>query len=83
MDYELDYSDWCRRNLGSRCPGGNSWNIEKHMLNFEVKAWWKLAWHKLCTTTGNNVLNPVCVVLIAGLIVGYEFDVGVFLARDI
>lgn len=64
-------------------PGVFLQKIEKYTLNFEAKAWWTLDRHRLCPTTGDNVLNPVYVALISGLMAVYEFGVGEFLARDI
>lgn len=43
----------------------------------------KLARHQLCPTTKGNVLNPVRVTLIIGLMDGYKFDVGEFLDQEI
>lgn len=49
--------------------------IEKHTLNFEAKTYWTLARHKLCPTTRDNILSPVCATLVAKIMVGYVFDV--------
>lgn len=51
-------------------PGVASQNIEKITLNFEANALLTLARHKLCPTTEDNVLSPIHVSLISGLMVG-------------
>lgn len=40
-------------------PGVTLQKIGNNMLNFEAKAWWTLARHRLCPTTVDNVLSPV------------------------
>lgn len=42
-----------------------------------------MAQHKLCPTIEENVLNPIRVVLVAGLVARYEFDVAQFIVREI
>lgn len=56
-------------------PGANLQKITKNALNFGEKAWWTLTQHRLCPTIGDNVLSPVHITSIAGLMVGYDFDV--------
>lgn len=51
----------------------------KHTLNFKAKVWWTLDQHRLCPTTGDNILSSIYTALIVGLMVRYEFDVGEFL----
>lgn len=57
-------------------------NIEKNTLNFEAKAWWALARHRLCPITGDNILSLIWEDLIAGFRASYDFDVWEFLARE-
>lgn len=45
----------------------NFWEITKSTLKFMEKAWWTLVRHRLCPTTGDNVLSPIHVPLIVGL----------------
>ncbi|KAF3657687.1 hypothetical protein FXO38_13576 [Capsicum annuum] len=40
-------------------PGVILQKIEKNTLNFKAKSWWTLARHRLCPTTGDNILSPV------------------------
>lgn len=56
-------------------PRVNPYQIAKPTLNFEAKVWWTLARYLLCPTIRDNVLIPVRTTLIAGLMVGYKFDV--------
>lgn len=63
--------------------GVNPQKIAKDMLNFKEKAWWTLDRHRLCPTTGDNILNLVWTILLAGLMVGYEFDIVQFIFREI
>lgn len=57
--------------------------IKNQTLNFEAKAWWILDRHRLCPTTRDNVLIPVCATLVVGLMVGYKLDVSQFITREI
>ncbi|KAF3659672.1 putative membrane-bound transcription factor site-2 protease-like [Capsicum annuum] len=63
-------------------PGVTLQNIEKNTLNFEAKAWWALARHRLCPITGDNILSLIWEDLIAGFRASYDFDVWEFLARE-
>lgn len=63
--------------------GVKSQKIEKNALNFKAMAQWTLARCRLCPSTGDSVLSPVRVALIARFIASYEFDVRDFLAQEI
>lgn len=60
-----------------------SQKIKKTSLNFEGKAWWTLARHRLCQTTGDDILSPVWAAMIVSFIIGYKFDVVELLSQDI
>ncbi|KAF3655536.1 hypothetical protein FXO37_15893 [Capsicum annuum] len=64
-------------------PGVNSQQVIKNTVNYEVKAWWTLARHRLCPTTGDNIVSLVCTILIAGFMEGYEFNIAQFITREI
>lgn len=60
---------------------GNWWSKSDLLIDFqkqtelEGKRVMTLAWHILCPIIGDNILSPVCAVLFAGFMVGYEFDI--------
>lgn len=60
-------------------PGVVSQKIKKSTLNFKGKSWWTFAQHRLCPTTGDNVLSPVWEAMIADFIADYEFGIVEFL----
>lgn len=57
-----------------------SQKIKKSTFNFKGKAWRTLAQHRLCATIGDDVLRSIRAAMIAGFIVGYEFDMVEFLS---
>lgn len=64
-------------------PGVNSQQITKTILNFKEKAWLTLARHRLCPIIMDNVLSPVCIAFIIGVMAGYKFSVAQFITREI
>lgn len=60
-----------------------SQQIAKQTLSFEAKAQWALSQHRLGSTTGDNVLNLVRTTLVVVFKMGFEFDIGHFIAREI
>lgn len=57
--------------------------MKKGILNFEFKAWWTIAHHKICQTIGDDVLSLFLSVMIAYFTLRYTFDVGEFLAQEL
>ncbi|KAF3629181.1 hypothetical protein FXO38_27828 [Capsicum annuum] len=49
--------------------------MKKGILNFEFKAWWTIAHHKICQTIGDDVLSLFLSVMIAYFTLRYTFDV--------
>ncbi|KAF3625184.1 hypothetical protein FXO38_10420 [Capsicum annuum] len=62
---------------------GESQQIKWGTLNFEGKAWWILARHKLYPIIRDDVLSSVWAAMISNFIAVYEFDIGKFLDREI
>lgn len=61
---------------------GDSQQIKKSTLTFEGKEWLIITQHRLCPTTSDDVLSQFRAAMIDGFIVGYAFDNGKFLARE-
>lgn len=40
-------------------PQEVSYKIKKGTINFEGKTWWTLARHRLCPTTGDDILSQI------------------------
>lgn len=64
-------------------PGANSQQIIKQNLSFEAKVWWTVIRYRLCPTTRENILSSIREALIEGLMVGYKFDMGQFISKEI
>lgn len=75
------YKEETRSIVGG--PRVNSLQFTKNTLKFKAKTYWTVARHRLCPTIGDNVLRTVCITLVSGLMVGYDFDVAQFIAREI
>lgn len=64
-------------------PGTTSQQITQGSLDFIAKEWQSLMQHRLCPTQRDIVLTTGRVDLVASIIAGYEFDVALFVAREI
>lgn len=64
-------------------PRVNLQQITKNTLNFMAMEWQTLVRHRLCPTSGDNVLSPFWVTLIAWIMKGYDLDVAQFIFREI
>lgn len=60
----------------------DSQQIKNCTINFKGKSWWILAQHRLCPTTGDDVLSLVWAAMLVDFTTGYAFDFGEFLDRE-
>lgn len=59
------------------------WIAERIAAHGEGKSWLIIAPHRLCPIIGEDILCLVWEAMIASLTIGYAFDVGELLAREL